>query len=151
MTSAINSATSGLQNATQVNSLISTALSPYSTTTQMNTANTNQIITNSNINDGSINTTKLVLPSSNQTTTYFRGDGTFTSVPSFTNSFSANVNANSYQINSLLDPSSAQDAATKNYVDTATNSTTLGTNLYSGLLGTGIYDYNVYIGSLGHK
>ena len=39
-------------------------------------------------------------------------------MPSFNNSFSSNVNANSYQINSLLDPSLPQDGATKNYIDT---------------------------------
>jgi len=38
------------------------------------------------------------------------------------------LNMNSHKINSVTDPSSAQDAATKNYVDTTTISATLPTN-----------------------
>src|SRR6266853_4228260 len=59
---------------------------------------------------------------------YLRLDGT--------NSMTSNLNMNSNKINNLTDPTSAQDAVTKNYVDTADNLRlkTDGTNSMTGIL-----------------
>ena len=76
-TSGLITANNGITcNSKNINSVADPIVSTDAATkAYVDAQNTNQIITNSNITNNTINPLKLVLP--NNTTTYLRGDGTF--------------------------------------------------------------------------
>lgn len=81
-TSGLITANNGITcNSKNINSVADPIVSTDAATkAYVDAQNTNQIITNSNITNNTINPLKLVLP--NNTTTYLRGDGTFQTVSS---------------------------------------------------------------------
>ena len=79
-TSGLITANNGITcNSKNINSVADPVVSTDAATkAYVDTQNTNQIITNANITNNTINPLKLVIP--NNTTTYLRGDGTFQTV-----------------------------------------------------------------------
>jgi len=87
-------------------------------TAPSSTFNSTTIVSDSNLNDGSINTSKLSgISTNNSGNKYLNDKGQFAIVPTFNNKFTADVDAQNYLITNLSDPVNSQDASTKNYVD----------------------------------